>query len=151
MSLVYVGSDHRGFELKKEVVEFLRELEYEVNDLGANNYNEDDDYSDIAIKLAEKVVNDKAKGVLICASGVGVCIAANKVDGARAALCTSEKQARLAKEDDNANILCLSAELIDKETNFEIIRIFMSTVFSSEERFIERINKIEKYEKSKLG
>ena len=151
MSLVYVGADHRGFELKKEIVEFLRELEYEVNDLGPNNYNEEDDYSDIAIKLAEKVVQDKAKGVLICASGVGVCIAANKVNGARAALCTGEKQARLAREDDNANILCLSAELIDKETNFEIIRIFMSTVFASEERFIERINKIEKYERTKLG
>lgn len=151
MSLVYVGADHRGFELKKEVVEFLRELEYEVNDLGANNYNEDDDYSDVAIKLAEKVVTNKAKGILICASGVGVCIAANKVNGARAALCTSEKQARLAREDDNANILCLSAELIDKETNFEIIRTFMSTVFASEERFIERINKIEKYERTKLS
>lgn len=151
MSFVYVGADHRGFDLKQEVVEFLRELDYKVNDLGANSYNEEDDYSDIAIKLAEKVVADKAKGVLICASGVGVCIAANKVNGARAALCTSEKQARLAREDDNANILCLSSELVDKETNFEIIRTFMSTVFASEVRFIERINKIEKYERIKLS
>ena len=82
---------------------------------------------------------------------MGVCISANKVDGARAALATSEKQARLARTDDDVNILCLSADLVDEETNFKIIKTFLETVFASEERFIRRINKIKKYEKAKLS
>ncbi len=151
MSVIYVGSDHRGFYLKNKIVKFLREKEYQIKDLGAIKYNQEDDYSDISIKLAEKVVRENTKGILICESGVGVCISANKVDGARAALCTTEKQARLARTDDDANILCLSAGLVDEEINLEIVNSFLETVFASEERFIRRINKIKKYEKTKIG
>jgi len=151
MSVIYVGSDHRGLDFKNKIVEFLRDRGYSVKDLGPIKYNKDDDYSDIAIKLAEKVVRENTKGILICESGVGVCISANKVDGARAALVTNEKQSRLARTDDDANILCLSADLVDEETNFKIIETFLETVFASEERFIRRINKIKKYEKTKLG
>ena len=151
MSVIYVGSDHRGFYLKNKIVKFLREKEYQIKDLGATKYNEEDDYSDIAIKLAEKVVRENTRGILICESGVGVCISANKVDGARAALCTTEKQARLARTDDDVNILCLAAGLVDEETNLEIVNSFLETVFASEERFIRRINKIKKYEKTKLS
>lgn len=151
MSLIYVDADHRGFNFKKKLVEWLREKDYQVKDLGKDVYNEEDNYSEIAIKLAEKVVKDKTKGILLCGSGVGVCIASNKVDGARAALCTNEKQARLAREDDDANILCLSAELVDEEKNLEIAQVFLETVFSSEEKYIRRINQIKNYEKSKLG
>ena len=151
MGVIYVGADHRGLNFKNKVVEFLRDKEYKVKDLGPTKYNQDDDYSDMAIKLAETVVKENTNGILICGSGVGVCVAANKVDGARAGLATSEKQARLAKTDDDINILCLSADLIDEETNFQIIETFLDTVFASEERFIRRINKIKKYEKTKLG
>ena len=148
MSLIYVDADHRGFKLKNKIVECLREWEYEVTDLGRDICDEDDDYSEIAIKLAEKVTKDKTKGILICGSGVGVSIAANKVDGARAALCTSEKQARLSRVDDDANILCLSADLVDEEINLEIAKTFLETVFSSEEKHIRRINKIKEYERT---
>jgi len=151
MSVIYVGADHRGLNFKNKVVEFLRDKEYKVKDLGPVKYDQDDDYSDMAIKLAEKVVRENTKGILICGSGVGVCISANKVDGARAALATSEKQARLARTDDDANILCLSAELVDEEINLEIVKSFLETVFASEEKYIRRINKIKKYEKAKLG
>ena len=151
MSVVYVGADHRGFNLKNKVVEFLRDKENKVKDLGPTKYDQDDDYSDMAIKLAEKVVRENTKGILICGSGVGICISANKVDGARAALATSEKQARLARTDDDANILCLSADLVNEEINFEIVKSFLETVFASEEKYIRRINKIKKYEKAKLG
>jgi len=151
MSVIYVGSDHRGLDFKNKAVEFLRDQGYKIKDLGPIKYDKDDDYSDIAIKLAEKVVGENTKGILICESGVGVCISANKVDGARAALVTNEKQSRLARTDDDANILCLSAYLVDEETNFKIIEIFLETVFASEERFIRRINKIKKYEKTKLS
>jgi len=148
MSVIYIGSDHRGLSLKNKIVDFLRNQEYKIKDLGPLKYDQDDDYSDMAIKLAEKVVSETTKGILICGSGVGICISANKVNGARAALCTSEKQARLARTDDDANILCLSADLVDEEINFKIIETFLETVFASEERFIRRINKIKKYEKA---
>ncbi|MDD4135620.1 MAG: RpiB/LacA/LacB family sugar-phosphate isomerase [Candidatus Shapirobacteria bacterium] len=151
MSVIYVGADHRGLNFKNKVVEFLRDQEYKVKDLGPIKYDQDDDYSDMAIKLAEKVVRENTKGILICGSGVGVCISANKVDEARAALATSEKQARLSRTDDDANILCLSADLVDEETNFKIIETFLETVFASEEKYIRRINKIKKYEKAKLS
>lgn len=151
MSFIYVGADHRGFEFKKKVVEFLRELEYQVKDLGPRTYDKDDDYNEISVKLAEKVVLENTKGILLCESGVGVCISANKVLEARAALCTIAKQARLAREDSDANILCLSTDLVNEEVNLEIIKVFLETVFSSEERFIRRINKIKEYERIKLG
>ena len=151
MSLIYVGSDHRGFNLKKKVVEFLREVDYEVEDLGAKIYDKDDDYNEISVELAEKVARENTRGILLCGSGVGVSIAANKVFGVRAALCTSEKQARLAREDSDANILCLSTDLVNEEENLEIIKTFLETVFSSEERFIRRINKIKEYERTKLS
>lgn len=151
MSLIYVGADHRGFNLKKKMVDFLRELEYEIKDLGPKIYDKDDDYNEISVELAEKVVRENTKGILLCGSGVGVNIAANKVLGIRAALCTSEKQARLAREDSDANILCLATDLVSEEDNLEIAKIFLETIFSSDERFIRRINKIKEYERVKLG
>jgi ribose 5-phosphate isomerase B len=149
MGLVYIDADHRGFDLKKKLIEFLKENDFEVKDLGGKKIEPDDDYSEIAIRLAEKVVKEKRMGILICRSGIGVCMVANKVDGARAALCASEKQARLSREDEDANILCLSSELVDEEINFKIAKTFLTTVFSCEERFIRRINEIKKYEETR--
>lgn len=151
MTTVYIGADHRGFKLKEIIKENMRSLGYQITDLGGQKYDEEDDYTDIGIKVAEKVAFDNGLGVLICGSGVGICIAANKVNGVRAALCTSEKQARLAREDDNANILCLSSDLVDEDTNLNILNTFLETVFSSEERHIRRIRKINEYEKSKTS
>lgn len=148
MSIVFIGADHRGFKLKEEIKEKLKEWGYIVRDMGNKNYDTDDDYSEIAIKLAEKVAFEGAKGILICGSGVGVSIAANKVDGIRAGLCLKERQVRQAGEDDNINVLCLSADLVDEETNIELVKIFLETLFSGEERHIRRINKIKDYEKA---
>jgi len=146
MSIVYLGADHRGFRLKEEIKKWFKEWGYEFSDLGNKVYEKDDDYTDVAIKVAEKVVTEKAKGVVICRTGVGVCIAANKVKGIRAALCTSEKQAELARVDDDVNILCLSADNVDEEENRKIVRVFLETLFSSEEKHIRRIDKIKIYE-----
>lgn len=118
----------------------------DCTDLGNKEYDSGDDYTDISILLAEKVVSERAKGILICGSGVGVCVAANKVKGARAALVTNDKQARLAREDDDANILCLSTDVVGDEDNIGIVKTFLETTFSSEERHIKRINKIKEYE-----
>ncbi|MEI8067574.1 MAG: RpiB/LacA/LacB family sugar-phosphate isomerase [Candidatus Shapirobacteria bacterium] len=151
MNIIYIGSDHRGFRTKEALKETLRKWEMNVVDLGYKEYVEDDDYTDIAIELAQKVVFERAIGILICGSGVGVCVAANKVKGAYAALCTSEKQARLAREDDNANILCLSGELIDEDLNEKIVKTFLESVFSPIETHIRRINKIKEYEETKIN
>ena len=146
MSIVFIGSDHRGYQLKQFLKEWLKSHEYICQDVGNSKYQIDDDYTDFAIKTAEKTVANKGFGVVICGSGVGVCIAANKVRGARAALCTNVKQARLAREDDNANILCLGSDLIKTEEAEQILEIFLTTMFSSLERHVRRLDKINKYE-----
>ena len=141
-----MGSDHRGYQLREDLISELSEWGYEVESVGPNEYMADDDYSEVAIELAEKTVKNKAKGILICGTGVGVCVAANKVKGARAGLCMNEKQAMLARNDDDINILCLSADMVDEEDNMAIVRTFLITIFSSDERFIRRIKKIKEYE-----
>jgi len=146
MSIVYLGADHRGFGLKEKIKAWLKEWEYGFREIGSKVYVKDDDYADVAIDVAKNVIIGKAKGILVCGSGVGVCIAANKVSGIRAALCTSEKQAYFARNDDDANILCLSADLVSEEDNKIIIKTFLETLFSSEEKHVRRIEKIKKYE-----
>lgn len=144
--MIYIGADHRGFNLKEIVKGWLNEMELDFVDVGNSVYDRDDDYPEIAIKLAEKTVADKGKGILICGSGIGVAVAANKVSGARAGLCFSEEQTRAARNDDDMNILCLSSETVDEETNRKIVETFLETVFGSEERYIRRINQIKNYE-----
>lgn len=144
--MIYLGADHRGYKLKERVKEWLEEWEVEYRDLGNDKYDKDDDYTEFALKVAEKVAGGGGRGILLCGSGVGVSIVANKVKGVRAALCTSEKQARKSREDDDVNVLCLSSDLVSEETNKKIVKMFLDTVFSSSERYIRRIGKIKKYE-----
>ena len=146
MSMVYIGADHKGYRLKNSIRDWMRSSGYDCTDLGNKEYNTEDDYTDIAIVLAEKVVSERSRGILICGSGVGVCVAGNKVTGVRAALVTNEKQARLSREDDDANILCLSADTVSDEINRQIVEVFLETTFSSKENHIRRINKIKEYE-----
>lgn len=146
MSPVYIASDHRGFDLKKKIKEFLNREEYKIIDLGNQKYDTDDDYTDFAIKLGEKTAKEKAKGILICGSGVGVCVSVNKIKGVRGGLCMSEKQARLARTDDDINVLCLSADLNSLEENEKIAKAFLETKFSSSENHFRRIIKIKEYE-----
>jgi ribose 5-phosphate isomerase B len=144
--MIFIGADHRGFGQKEEIKKWLVENGEDVVDLGAQNYEVEDDYPDFAIKVAEKVVLENGKGIVICGSGVGASVAANKAKGARAGLCLLERQTRSARNDDNINILVLSADLIPVEDNIEIVNIFLKTVFSSEEKYLRRINKIKSYE-----
>ena len=146
--MIYIGADHRGFRLKEEIKKWLESQQYEYRDLGAKEYDKEDDFTDVSIKLAETVAVEGAKGILICGSGAGASIAANKVKGIRAGLCTSEKQTKAARNDDDINVLCISAESVSVEDNIKIVSIFLATMFSSEERYIRRINKIKKYESS---
>jgi len=143
--MVYLGADHRGFNLKNKIVLELREKGWTVTDL-STKYDPDDDYPDISVKLGEKVVLEKALGVLVCGSGAGVTVSANKVKGVRAALAMNKKQARKIREDDDVNVLCLAADFVNDEDNIEIVTEFLEAIFMTEERFIRRINKIKKYE-----
>jgi len=146
MGNVIIGADHRGYRLKSIIVEALRDNEVIVEDLGNTEYDKEDDFVDFALKVAEKVVSERTKGILICGGGIGMSIAANKVKGVRAGLCTSIKQARLARCHNDINVLCLSAELVSQEKNLKIVNKFLNTVFSSGENYIRRINEIKKYE-----
>lgn len=145
MKMVYLGADHRGFELKNKIVLELREKGWTVTDLTPKK-DLDDDYTDISIKLGEKIVLEKALGILMCGSGAGVTVAVNKVKGVRAALAMTKKQARKVREDDDINVLCLAADFVNDEDNIEIVKDFLETTFMAEERFIRRINEIKEYE-----
>lgn len=132
--------------MKQKIIQILRDQNEQVVDLGPNEYNPEDDYPDIAIPLGEKVASENSKGILICGSGVGVCIAANKVKRVRAGLCLLNKQVISGRNDDNMNVLCLNADMVPEEDNLEMVDTFLKTPFGSEERFIRRISKISAYE-----
>ncbi|MGI5840908.1 MAG: RpiB/LacA/LacB family sugar-phosphate isomerase [Patescibacteria group bacterium] len=148
MKMVYLGADHRGFKLKEIIKDKLREWDYDVVDLGNKSYEKDDDYSDYSLAVAEKTASGRETGVLVCGSGVGVCMAANKVKGVRAGMGLTERQVRVAREDDDINVLCLSSDFVNEEENLEMVKVFLETPFSSEEKHIRRINKIKEYESS---
>ncbi|MDD3998839.1 MAG: RpiB/LacA/LacB family sugar-phosphate isomerase [Candidatus Shapirobacteria bacterium] len=147
--MIYIAADHRGFRLKEEIKKLLETELYEFRDLGAFEYDRNDDYPDFAIKIGEKITQENARGILICGSGAGASIAANKVKGIRAGLCTSVKQAASARSDDNINLLCLSADWVSLDDNQKITDTFLKTLFSSEERHLRRINQIKDYETKK--
>ncbi|HRT40022.1 MAG TPA: RpiB/LacA/LacB family sugar-phosphate isomerase [Candidatus Woesebacteria bacterium] len=149
MNQIYVGADHRGYRLKEIIINQLREEGYSVEDTGNSQYNIEDDFTDFAIKTAEMVIRGGARGILICGSGLGMSIIANKVKGIRAGLCTSIKQARLGRNDLDINLLCLSADLVSDEKNLKIVQKFLETVFAPEERYLRRIKKITQYESEK--
>lgn len=143
--MIYIGADHRGFLQKQEIITRLREQGIDLIDLGATEYNKDDDYPLIAIKVAEKCQNGD-RGIIMCGSGVGVVVAANKVKMVRAGLGISEKQVFSGRNDDDMNVLCLSADGFSTEENLKMIEVFLNTPFGSEERYIRRINQIKTYE-----
>lgn len=148
--MIYLGADHRGLMLKEKIKEYLRSQDMEVNDLGPDKVVPDDDFPLISIKVAEAVVKTHGDvGILICGSGAGACIAANKVVGSRATLGFSAKQIAAARTDDNVNILCLSCNYLDEETNLEIVESFINSFYVAEERRIRRLKQISDYELQK--
>lgn len=140
--MIYLGADHRGFQLKEEIKEYLITRGYKVTDLGTNS-EEPVDYPLIAEKVARKVVEDlNNRGILFCGSGAGVCVAANKINGIRAAQAWSPEVARSARTDDNINVLCLSADQVSSDETKPIVQGFLDTSFGGVERFNRRIKEI---------
>ena len=150
---IYVGADYRGFEKKRATLDYLAKvaadgLDYKVTDKGAYECVEGDDFNDPAIAVAKAVREDAgSRGILICDSAHGVTIQANRFKGIRAAHCDNPESAKLAREHDDANVLCLSAHFLDDDAKMrEIIATFLQTDFVSLERRVRRINRLDERE-----
>jgi ribose 5-phosphate isomerase B len=145
--IVAVASDHGGFSLKDDLVGRLESI-CSVMDLGANRFDETDDYPDYAFAVARVVSSGKAsRGILICGSGVGACIAANKIKGARAAVCHDTYSAHQGVEHDDMNIICLGARVIGLELATELVKAFLGARFKQEDRYCRRVKKIKAAER----
>ena len=146
--MIYLGADHRGFELKERLKRLLVDEGFEVTDLGNDHLDPNDDYVIFADKVAEAVMGDpKNQGILLCGSGAGADMVANKIDGIRSALVFDVPRARQAREHEDANVISLPADTLDEETAYQIVRAFLTTNFSEEERHKRRLKEIEEVEK----
>jgi ribose 5-phosphate isomerase B len=143
---IAVGSDHAGFEYKRRIDDLLKSLSVEFVDMGADT-PEPSDYVDYAVKVSEAVAAGQADfGILICGSGVGMTIAADKVPGIRAALCGDTYTARMCREHNDANVLVLAERVIGVELALDIVREWLHVPFSGAERHVRRLEKIHKIE-----
>ena len=144
---VALASDHAGFELKEKIATYLKEAGLKILDLGTHN-EEPVDYPDFARAIGKALQQQQAdRGILICGSGVGACVAANKMSTIRAGLCHDTYSAHQGVEHDDINVLCLGARVIGEELARELVSAFLSARFSGEERHVRRLAKIEAMEK----
>lgn len=139
---IVVGSDHAGFEHKEKISELISSLGHEVIDAGTDSTSSVD-YPDYGEKGAGEVSCGRAElGILICGTGIGICMAANKVKGIRGAVCWNEETARLSRQHNDANVLCMGARSISIEDALKITRVFLETPASEDERHQRRVSKI---------
>jgi len=140
---IAIGADHGGYPLNERVIEELRAEGHEITDFGTHDGSRPDDYPDYALKIGEAVQTGRAEiGILICGSGVGASVAANKLHGIRAALCGDTYSGHQSREHDNCNVLCLGARVVGSELALEIVRAFVAARFTGEERHLRRLAKI---------
>ena len=145
---VFIGADHAGFPLKEDLKVFLAGKGYELTDVGNTVYDSKDDYPDYAIALAREVAkNEGSKGIIVCGSGVGANIAANKVPGARACLCHDTYSAGQGVEHDAMNVLCLGGRIVGIEIAKGLVTSFLEAKYSGEERHQRRLEKVLALEK----
>ncbi|MEK6933466.1 MAG: RpiB/LacA/LacB family sugar-phosphate isomerase [Nanoarchaeota archaeon] len=148
--IIYVGSDHAGYFLKEKIKKYLYSKNIDFEDIGSERYEKKDDYPDFAFKVAEKVINNRkkdAKGVLICGTGSGMIIAANKIQGIRAVAPYDSYSAKMSRSHNDANIIGLRGKGFSFAKIKRIIDIWLNTKFSEAERHKRRLKKIEMYEK----
>ena len=144
---IYIGADHRGFSLKKKVVNSLKKSGHETIDVGTFDKTVRCDYPDVSYKVAKQVASSKnARGILICMTGIGHSIAANKVPGAYAALCYNKRAAALSREHNNSNILVVASKFVTHKEIHEIIDTWLKTPFAGG-RHARRVNQIRKMER----
>jgi ribose 5-phosphate isomerase B len=142
---IAIGSDHRGFDAKRHLVSLLQQLGHDVTDVGPQT-RDSVDYPDYAFQVARAVSDGQVeRGILICGTGIGMCIAANKVHGVRAAPCHDSITAEMSRRHNDANVLCLSADLLSEELMERMVRIWLDTAFEGG-RHARRVDKIARFE-----
>jgi ribose 5-phosphate isomerase B len=145
---IAIGADHAGVPLNAAVIAELRRLGHEIVDLGTHDASQPDDYPDYAVTVGREVITGRCeRGILVCGSGVGVSVAANKLPGIRAALCHDTYSAHQGVEHDDMNVLCMGARVIGPELMLEIVRSFVGARFSGDERHVRRLRKVLALEK----
>lgn len=145
---IAVGADHGGFPLNERVIEELRAAGHEIEDFGTHDGARPDDYPDYALSVGRAVQSGVCEvGIIICGSGVGACVAANKLRGIRAALCGDTYSAHQSREHDDCNVLCLGARVVGVELASEIVRAFVGARFTGEERHRRRLAKVAEIER----
>jgi ribose 5-phosphate isomerase B len=150
MMRIGIAADHGGFELKVQLIGSLKATGYEVVDFGAPELVEGDDYPDFVVPMARAVAIGKViRGIAICGSGVGACVAANKVPGVRAGLITDSFSAHQGVEDDNMNVMCLGGQVIGQALSWDLVKIFLSASFKGTDRFKRRLAKVAALERKK--
>ena len=149
---IYLGSDHRGFQLKEKIVKWLFDWGYEFEDMGASHLDPEDDYTVYAERVASMVKSSSSslspRGILICGSGVGVDVVANKFDGVRASIGKSVGQVKAGRNDDNMNILVIAADYTKEEEAKEMVKAFLETEFDKKARHKRRLVEIRKLEEN---
>ncbi len=144
---IALGTDHAGFEMRDKIARVLADLGHDVEDVGAHTYDPQDDYPDFARLVAEAVAGGSVeRGVLVCGSGVGASVTANKIAGVRAAMCHDTYSAHQGVEHDDMNVLCIGARVIGEELAREVVTSFLGASFSGEERHRRRVAKIKAIE-----
>ena len=144
---IAIGADHGGYPLNERIITELDSAGHELIDFGTHVGSRPDDYPDYAIKVGEAVRNGEAEiGILVCGSGVGASVAANKLHGIRAALCGDTYSGHQSREHDDCNVLCLGARVVGEELALEIVRAFVAAKFTGEERHLRRLAKIKALE-----
>jgi len=141
MEKIYIACDHGGFQLKEHLIKFLKKS-YEIIDLGTDN-EKGVDYPDFGKKLAKAVLKEKTRGIGICGTGIGISITLNRFKGIRAALCHDEYTAKMAREHNNANVLCMGGRIVGVEEAEKIVDVWLSTDYSGEDRHTRRNNKVD--------
>jgi ribose 5-phosphate isomerase B len=146
---IAIGADHAGYPLNERVIDELLSAGHNLIDFGTHNGSVADDYPDYALKVGQAIQQGEADiGILICGSGVGAAVAANKLKGVRAALCGDTYSGHQSREHDDCNVLCLGARVVGEELALEIMRAFVAARFSGEERHLRRLEKVADIEKA---
>ncbi len=144
---VFIGADHNGFALKDQLISWLDQAGIEVVDEGNTKLQPDDDFPQFASRVISAILSsddEDPRGILICGSGQGMCMAANRYKGIRASLCWDTQEAKVGRNDDDANVLCLPARVISNGQAENIVRVWLNTPFANAPRFVRRLKELDK-------
>lgn len=146
---IYIGADHRGFVIKQKLINWLARKKYNIQDLGAHTLDEEDDYTTYASRVASVVADTPlSRGILLCGSGVGVDVMANKFDRVRASIGKSHDQVKAGRKDDDMNILVIAADFTNFDEAKKMVNVFLKTKFDEKERHVRRLADIKKIEEN---